>query len=200
MESGSENQFERYNGWPNRMTWAVFTELGSYYDTYSTLQAIAENHGQEEVKTQVLTWVDEWFSYEPVPHAVDTFMQSVLNCAVSYAWWWQIADALQQGREPKIDNPFTEVLYDALHRMDWQSFLAAPPKPDELASIEEQVDYVLSSLDERLKEYCRTLLLTWAESRSRRRQTSAHNLARRIATIYLDQIVWEKVYTAYKGA
>jgi hypothetical protein len=196
---GRESYFEAYNGWPNKMTWAVYSELGSYEDTYSTLHTLAEGGGQEAVKTQVLTWVDEWFVYEQVPHSVDIFMQSVLNCAVSFTWWWQIVDALQKGREPKIDNPFTQVLYDVVSTMDWQAFLAAPPQPDESASIEEQVDYILSSLDERLKDYCRTLLLTWAESRARRQQTPAHMLARRIAKIYLDQIVWEKVYMAYKA-
>jgi hypothetical protein len=196
---GGESYFEAYYGWPNKMTWAVFTELGSYEDTYAWLHDIAENHGQEAVKTQVLAWVAGWFAYEQVPHSVDIFMQSVLGTGVDFAKWWKITDSLQGISQLVGDNPFTQVMFDAVTAMDWQAVAAEPTKPDESASIEEQVDYFLSTFDERLKNYCRALLLTWAESRARRQQTPAHILARRIAKIYLDQIVWEKVYTAYKA-
>lgn len=197
---GRESQFEEYNGWPNKMTWAVYTTLGSYFDTYTTLHTLAEEGGQEAVRTQTLSWIDQWFERSHVPESVTIFMQSVLGSGVDYAWWWKITDTLQGKSQLEVDNPFTQVMFDAVTAMDWQPVQAEPTTPDESASIEEQVDYLLSSFDERLKDYCRTLLLTWADSRTRRLHTPAKVLAKKITTIYLDQIVWEKVSTAFKGA
>ena len=81
--------------------------------------------------------------------------------------------------------------------MDWQEVTADPPELEESASVEEQIAYTLSNPDERIKEHMRTLLLTWAETRARRMKTPAHELARKIVKMYLDQVVWEKVYEKY---
>jgi hypothetical protein len=196
---GREYNFEPYNGWPNKMTWTVFTTFGSYSDTYTTLRTLAEHNGQEAVKTQVLAWKDQWFESSGVPEGVNVFMQSILSLGIDYAAWWRITDTLQGGSKLEIDNPFTQVMYEAVKSMDWQSALAEPAKPDETEPIEKQVDWWLSSFDERLRDYCRTLLLMWADSRSRRLQTPAKTLAKQITTIYLEQIVWEKVTSAMKG-
>lgn len=80
-----EYQFEQYNNWPNKMTWAVFTEIGSDNDIYLTLHDLGEAGGQEAVKMQVLTWVDYWFERRKVPESVNVFMQSVLNTGIDYA-------------------------------------------------------------------------------------------------------------------
>lgn len=99
--------------------------------------------------------------------------------------------------ELEIDNPFTRVVFDAVKTMDWESLLEEPKMPDESAPIEKRIEYVLSSFDARLKDYTKSLLLTWAMSRSRRQQTPARTLAKQITQIYLNQIVWERVYRAF---
>src|SRR2546428_571122 len=63
-----------------------------------------------------------------------------------------------------------------MSKMDWQEVTADPPELEESASVEEQIAYTLSNPDERIKEHMRTLLLTWAETRARRRKTPAHEL------------------------
>jgi hypothetical protein len=196
----SQYQFEPIYGTSNRMTWAAFTEISSDYHTLVLLRNVAESEGQEGIKTQILTWVDRWFEYKRVPEGMRIFMPSMLNCAIDYTWWWEIVDALEEKREPKIDNPFTLVLYDAVKAMDWQKIVKDPPELDESAPVEEQIAHILSSPDERLKEHCRVLLLAWAETRARRMKTPAHDLARKIVQTYLDQVDWERVYEKYKNS
>jgi hypothetical protein len=103
-------------------------------------------------------------------------------------------------REPKIENPFSKVLYKAVCNMDWQEVLADPPPLDDSATVEEEISYYLSTPDDRLNEHMRTLLLTCSDSRARRNKTPAHDLARKIIKVYLDQVDWENVYEKYKNS
>jgi hypothetical protein len=193
-------QFEPHYGSSNKMTWAVFTEIGSDFHTLTLLRNVAETEGQDGLKTQIQTWVDRWFTYKKVPEGMSIFMPSMLNCAIDYTWWWEIVDALQEERAPIIDNPFTQILYDAIKTMDWRAVTADPPEPEASASTEEQIALILSTPDERLKEHFRVLLLTWAETRARRMKTPAHFLARKIVQTYLDQADWERVYEKYMNS
>ena len=171
------------------MTWAVFTEISSDFDTLVLLRNVAEKEGQEGLKTQINSWADRWFENKRVPEGIRIFMPSMLNCAIDYTWWWEIVDALEEKRDPKIDNPFTQILYDAVCNMNWQEVVADPPEIDEAAPVEEQIARILGTPDERLKEHGRVLLLTWSETRARRMKTPAHDLARKIVKVYLNQIV-----------
>ncbi len=124
----------------------------------------------------------------------------MLNCGIDYTNWWEITDALMENRGLAQDNPFTKVFYEAVKTINWREILKDPPPLDELATIEERLSFFMDGPDSRLKEYMRTLLLTWADTRARRNKTSAHELARKIVKVYLDQIDWENVYEKYKSS
>lgn len=99
------------------MTWAVFAEVSSDFDTLVLFRNVTETKGLEGVKTQIETWVNRLFEYKRVPEGMRIFMPSMPNCAIDYTSWWEIVDALHEKRKPKIDNPITQILYEAVCNM-----------------------------------------------------------------------------------
>jgi hypothetical protein len=182
-------EFQAYQGTHNFPTWNVYAVMTSDYDTYRTLERIADQGTPLSVRKFVTGTVEQWKEHTFTPHAEEARMlvQSFLMNGVRRVEWTPVYDTLRGERKELGEaNALTSLTYDLLSRTDWQSIV-------------KDAEY-LTQADDMLRSWVEDQCLTWITSPDARKHTgSVGRFANTVLDIYFQAVQWEKVYEGLKG-